>query len=233
MGGEIRNVDPVRDQFLLKVFGGHSVKILFDERTQIYKNGKKVPILDLRPDDHASVQTISDGSSILAVRINMLSHLPDDDFRGRVTDYNSQTHALTIITTPGNQSLTVKIPSGIPVANISQNGSSTPEHDPLNFVRDSLVDVSLTGGNGKSGVATRINILAVPGATFVFAGKLSVLDVHAGKLVVLDPRDNQSYPITFGSSLLPIASKLHQGSSVKVTTTFTGKSYVANEIIPE
>lgn len=233
IGGEIRNVDPVRDQFTLKVFGGHPMKILFDERTQVYRNGKRVPVLELRPDGHASVQTASDGPSIFAVRINLLSNLPGDDFRGRVTAYNPQTHALTLMTAPGNQPLTVDVPAGTPVAQMAQDGSSTREDGPMHLISGSLVDVTLVGGKGKTGVATNINILAVPGATFVFAGKLSVLDVHAGKLVVLDPRDQQSYPITFGPSLLPVAAKLRQGSSVRVTTTFTGKQYVADGITPE
>lgn len=233
MGGVIRNVDPVRDQFTLKVFGGHPVKILFDERTQVYKNGKKIPTLDLRADDHASVQTASDGSSIFAVRINMLSHLPTSDFRGRVSAFNPTTHALTVVTTPGNQSMIIEVPTDTPVSNVGQDGLASPEQGSISFVNGSLVDVEVMGGRGKNGVASHVNILAVPGATFVFAGKLSALDVPAGKLSVLDPRDGQSYPIKFGSSLLATARTLHLGASVKISTTFDGKQYVANEITME
>jgi hypothetical protein len=233
MGGEIRNVDPVRDRFTLKVFGGHPVKILFDERTQIFKNGKKVPVLDLHADDHASVQTILDGDSIFAVRINMLSSPPDDDFRGKVSSYNPQSNQLTMVTSAGQQPLTVDVPSGTPVFNVGQDGTATPEQGSVSFARGSLVDVTLTGGHGKNGLATRVNILAVPGSSFEFAGSVSALDVHAGKLVVLDPRDNQSYPIAFGPSLEPLARKLHLGSPVKVQTTFDGERYKANEITPE
>ena len=233
MGGEIRNVDSVRDQFTLKVFGGHSVKIFFDERTLVYRNGKKIPVLDLRADDHASVQTALDGTSIFAVRINMLSQLPEDDFRGRVSAYNPQTRELTIVPNSAIQPITLDVPSGTPVSNIAQDGSSTPESGSIDFTPGSLVDVKLKGGHGKHGVATNVDILAVPGATFVFAGKLTLLDLHSGKLVVLDPRDNQAYPITFSSSLLPIASQLHEGSPVKVTTSFDGKQYVATEITVE
>ena len=51
IGGAIHDVDPVRDQFMLKVFGGKSMKILFDERTQVYRDGKKTPLRDLRAND--------------------------------------------------------------------------------------------------------------------------------------------------------------------------------------
>ena len=39
IGGEIRRVDPVRDELTLRVFGQHPVKILFDDRTQVYLDG--------------------------------------------------------------------------------------------------------------------------------------------------------------------------------------------------
>src|SRR5690348_7141583 len=62
MGGIIRDFDPVRDQFKLDVFGGgHPVKVLFDARTQVFRDGKKVPLRTLAANDHASVETVLDG----------------------------------------------------------------------------------------------------------------------------------------------------------------------------
>src|ERR1700744_99168 len=52
IGGEIRSVDPVRDQFTLKVFGAKPIKILFDERTQVFENGQRVRLFDLHPVTH-------------------------------------------------------------------------------------------------------------------------------------------------------------------------------------
>ena len=51
IGGEIQNVDPVRDQLRLKAYGQKPMTILFDERTQVYLDGKKLSLLDLRADD--------------------------------------------------------------------------------------------------------------------------------------------------------------------------------------
>ncbi len=45
LGGEIRFVDPVRDELLLKAYGQKPIKILFDERTQVFKDGKRIPLL--------------------------------------------------------------------------------------------------------------------------------------------------------------------------------------------
>jgi hypothetical protein len=44
---------------------------------------------------------------------------------------------------------------------------------------------------------------------------VSDLDLLAGRLVVVDLRNNQAYPIMFEPALLPMAQKLHQGSECK------------------
>src|ERR1700739_4749954 len=49
IGGEIRNVDPVLDQFTLKAYGQKSIKVFFDERTQIYRDGNRIPLRELGP----------------------------------------------------------------------------------------------------------------------------------------------------------------------------------------
>src|ERR1035438_1876882 len=54
IGGAIRGVDRVRDQFTLNVFGGRTLKVLFDERTQIYRDGARSALRDLRTGDHVS-----------------------------------------------------------------------------------------------------------------------------------------------------------------------------------
>src|SRR5438874_2038300 len=72
LGGQITNVDPVLDQFTLRIFGQRPLKILFDERTQVYRNGTKIPLKDLRREEHASVETILEGTNVFAMSIHML-----------------------------------------------------------------------------------------------------------------------------------------------------------------
>jgi hypothetical protein len=230
MGGEIRDVDPVRDQFILKVFGGRSIKIYFDDRTQIYRNGTKISATELHPDDHASVETKLDGTAIFAVRIHMVSQEGADEFRGRVASYNAKSGKLTVDTNPAHQMLTVSVPAGTPVVSIGTDRTSTQQMAPVNFVAGSVVDVRLKAGAGGQGVATGIDILAVPGFSFVFHGNLSLLNLHTGKLVIVDPHDHQTYPIDFDPATLPGARELHEGMSVRVTTIFDGVRYVANAV---
>src|SRR5271165_6578305 len=44
LGGSIRGVDPVRDQLVLDVYGEKPMKVLYDERTQIFRDGKRISL---------------------------------------------------------------------------------------------------------------------------------------------------------------------------------------------
>src|SRR5579863_3285059 len=66
IGGAIRGVDLVRDQFTLNVFGGRTMKVLFDQRTQVYRDGAKTAPRDLRIGEHVSVETMLDGTAVFA-----------------------------------------------------------------------------------------------------------------------------------------------------------------------
>ena len=96
MGGQIRNFDPVRDQFSLQIYGQRPMKILFDERTQVYRDGVRIPVRNLGPEEHASVQTTLDGANVFAVSIHILSGLPEGECEGRVIRFNPDKGELVV-----------------------------------------------------------------------------------------------------------------------------------------
>jgi hypothetical protein len=230
MGGKIRDVDPVRDQFTLQVVGGQSIKMLFDERTQVYRDGVKISLLDLRADDHASVETTLDDTKIFALSVHMLSQLPEGELRGLVLSCDHLTGEMTINVALSQKPITLRIPPGTPVVRVGQEALSGKQSDLNDLVRGSLIDVKFKGGNEGHGVATHIDVVAIPGSAFVFSGNVSFLDLHSGRFAVVDPRDNQTYQIAFEPSRFPASRDLHEGLAVKVTTVFDGSRYLASEI---
>jgi len=235
IGGEITKVDPVRDQFMLKVFGakGKPIKILYDERTQVFENGKRVRLLDLHPVDHASIETTLDGTTIFALRIHTLSQLPEGETQGRVINFNPQNGELTLNTALSKEAITLRIPSDIGVSTVGQHANAGRPGNLSDITRGSLLDVKFTSGKSGHGVATHIDILATPGSAFIFDGNLAFLDAHAGRLTVVDPSDDQSYQITYDPAHFHVSNDLHAGSRVRVATTFDGSKYVASEITME
>ncbi len=230
IGGRIGSLDPVRDQFVLKIYGGQSMKILYDPRTQLFRDGVRAPLGSLRPDERASVETTLDGTSVFALKIHMLSETPEGNCRGQVVGVAPG--SLSVRCDLTGDPVEFSVPGGASIVRVSQEASAPAI--PAGFadlVAGSLVSIDFQPGVRGRGIADKVAITAQPGASFVFTGDLVSLDLHAGSLVVAG--DGGSYAISFDSGALPGSGALRQGERVAVTAIFNGKSYSARAIKPE
>lgn len=230
LGGEIMSVDRVRDELTLKVFGQRPTKILFDERTQVYCDGQKIPLRDLTSADHASVQTLLDGTNVFALSIHILSRSPEGEFQGSVLNYNPATRELTVGALQFRNPIKLLLPVNTRILRKGQGPFSSASSGAPDLVKGTFISVSFESDKDGRSVATQIAVLATPGSTFVFSGNLSSLDMHSGSLVLVDPRDDKSYQIVFDPTQLPASRNLHEGDSVRVIATFDGTRYVARAI---
>jgi hypothetical protein len=113
---------------------------------------------------------------------------------------------------------------------VGQAASSSADAGPSSLVKGTLIHVKFRSANNGRGIASQIAIVAVPGSTFVFVGNISYLDLPAKILAVIDPRDNQSYKVSFDPANFPVSKDLREGQHVAVTATFDGTHYVADMI---
>jgi hypothetical protein len=230
LGGRIGNIDQVRDQFVLRVYGEKPLKILYDERTQIFRDGNKIPLRELGPADHASVQTTLDGSKIFAVSVHILSSNPTGDFEGRILDYDAGNGTLTLMGQGSQGQFRVKVTAETKVSREGQATFTAANGGQGDLLPGALVTLSFQSDNKGQGIAQQVTILATPGAVFVFTGTVSSLNIAGGYLVVLDPRDQRSYQIHF-NPLDPVVEKLHQGDQVRIEANYDGTRYAATQII--
>jgi len=230
MGGEIRSVDPVRDELTLKVFGQHPMKILFDERTQVFRDGNKITLRDLGPADHASVQTLLDGTAVYALSIHMLSQSPAGEFQGRVLNFNPDTRELEISSAMVREPIKLLVPANTPISRVGQPAFTLAQPGSSDLAKGTLVSVQFESSKQGQGVANQISILATLGAEFTFYGNISALDLHSGVLVLVDPRDQMTYQISFEAGRLKASKSLHVGDHVTVAADFDGSRYVASAI---
>jgi hypothetical protein len=229
IGGEIHSVDPVRDAFKLSVFGGKPMRILFDARTQMYRDGKRVSLNDLRANEHASVETVLDGTNIFALSIHMLSQSPEGQCQGQVMNYNPGSGNLTVSATLSREPITLAVPAGTSIVREGQSGFSSGGSGASDLVKGALVSVNFRSGSEGRAIASHIAILAIPGSAFVFSGNISVLDMHSGSLVIVDPSDNKTYQVFFDPARFS-AENLREGEHVRVTAEFDGNRYMASAI---
>jgi hypothetical protein len=230
MGGAIQNVDPVRDQFFLRVFGERPMTILFDERTQVYRDGKRIPLRELGSEDHASVQTVLDGSDVFALSVHILSQAPQGECQGQVVSFNPDTRELAVSSVLSPSPITLLVPANTPITRVGQ-ASFTSQHSGLSDLAvGSLVSVTFAPVQKAPAVASHVDILATPGSQFLLAGDIAYLDTHSGQLDLVDPRDEKSYQIYFDPARIPASRNLHLGDHVRIAATYKAAHYVADDI---
>lgn len=208
------------------------MRILFDERTQVFRDGKKIPLRELGPAMHASVQTTLDRADVFAVSVHILSQQADGNYQGRVLSYNPDTGILTLTSTSTREAFRVNVSAQTSFKRLGQSAFTSVPSSANDLLPGSLISVSFESDNRGKGMAREISVLAAPGASFIFSGTLSALDIHTGALVVVDPRNNQSYQVFFDPTRDP-ASRLRAGQHVRIAADYDGKRYVATQITIE
>jgi hypothetical protein len=230
IGGAIRGVDRVRDQFTLNIFGGRRLKVLFDARTQVYRDGLKSDLRDLHPDDHVSVETVLEGTSVFARSIHLLSALPEGECEGQVLNYDPVSRELTVRDVLSREPVKLSVPAGTVFARQGQAASASMDVGSSELLKGTLVSVKFHSNNDGQGVVSQIAILATPGTAFVFVGNVVFLDLHSGLLALVDPRDERRYEVFFDSARFPMSREIHEGADVTLTADFDGSRYVARAI---
>ena len=223
IGGTVRNLDSLRDDLTLHVYGGHPMKILYDERTEVYRDGKRISLHDLRSGDRISVETVLDGSNVFARSIHVLTATVEGECHGQVVSFERGRGELLVRDSLSSEPVKLSVTSSTKIIKGGQEQAAAGLTD------GALVSVQFQPDGSGGGVAREVAILATPGNNFVFRGTIDFLDVHAGLLVLLDPRDNQRYEIVFDPQQ-PVSRRLREGADVTVNAGFDGTRYSAHSI---
>ena len=96
VGGRVGKVDHVRDEITVQPFGGRNLRIVFDGRTQILRDGAKVTASDLRGGDKIYVDTVLDGTTIFTKNIRIQTQRTSGESRGQVVSIDSGRAELVI-----------------------------------------------------------------------------------------------------------------------------------------
>jgi hypothetical protein len=224
MGGTVFKVDRVRDQLTLNLFGGGRTRILFDSRTHVYRDGAVASLGDLQNGSRVYVDTVLAGTDIFAQNIRVRTQSVTGQSSGQVVSYDSGTGYLVLNDAISPRQLKLRT---LPTTVVSREGQAASTND---LLAGSLVSVAFLSSPGGQPTASAISILAAPGGTFVFVGRVVQLDLHLGLVVVVDPRDQKHYEITFDPRVTTVPDNLREGSTVEAVTRFDGGRYMASAI---
>ena len=225
VGGTISSLDRVRDLVVIKPFGGHDMKILFDGRTQIWRDGAKASGLDLKIGEKAYVDTILDGTTIFAKNIRVVSKGAFGESRGQIVEFDRSRSEVTLNDNLAANTFKVKIGPGTKIINGGKETSTNT------LVAGTLVAVEFSPTADGVAAARQITVLAQPGTSFTFFGKVMYLDMHKGQLAIVDPRDKKNYDVYFNPSTVRINGDLQLDSEVTVNAAFDGSRYSTSAIM--
>jgi hypothetical protein len=224
IGGTIQKLDRVRDEVTVQIFGGGKVKISFDPRTHIYLGTEKASTSDLHKGDRVYVDTILDGSLVFAKNIRLKNTVSAGQSQGVVTGFRSDKGELVLRDALSPRALKVRL---TPQTKIVQGNQPVGTGE---LVSGTLVSVKFGPEEDGRAVAREISVLAVPGSSFTFAGRITSIDLRLGLIVLTSSTDNKIYEIHFNPSLISVDDNLRPDANVTVETRFDGNQYLARSI---
>jgi hypothetical protein len=225
VGGTITGVDRMRNRLTLHVFGGGHWSVNFDERTHIFRSGAEATQLALKKGERVYVDTQLDNNrhDIFARNIRVGVATPPADADGQIVAVDPRHSELTLRDTLNSVPVRFTVDPETRITN-GQTPAAFKDVHP-----GTLVHVRFAANLPNRGLAREIDILAVPGAVFTFAGKLTYLDLRRGILAIENSSDDKNYEIRFSPARVD-RNSLGVGMEVKVVATFEGSQYSAQSV---
>jgi hypothetical protein len=226
VGGTITGVDRMRNRMTVHVFGGGHWTVNFDERTHIFHNGAETTQLAIKKGERVYVDTQLDNNKhdIFARNIRVgVAELPADA-DGQIIAVDTKHNELTLRDTLNSVPVRFAVDSETRVSN-GQTPAAFRDVKP-----GTLVHVRFAASSPNRGLAREVSIIATPGATFTFAGKVTFLDLHRGLLAVQNSTDDKNYEIHFSPAAVTDRNNLGVGRDVLVRATFEGARYMAQSV---
>ena len=221
IGGTVKSLDEVMNKMIVVPFGSEQeVKVAFDTRTSFFEDGKPISYRTIREGQRVYLDTMLYGSIVFAKKIWIQSTADSGIGRGQVVAYDAEHRTLTVRDELSDRPVKMQLsPSTV----LTQGKAPAAVAD---LVPGALVSISF----GPQRELREVNLLARPGTTFVFAGRISYLDMSR-KLIAVDNRsDDKKYDISVGAIAPSVLHQLREGTEVSVSAVFDGKQYDARTL---
>ncbi|HLI64465.1 MAG TPA: DUF5666 domain-containing protein [Terriglobales bacterium] len=225
LGGIATSVDHVRNHITIKPFGGgRKIKVLVDERSHIYRNGRPTTILGVRRGDRVYVDTMLDGDKVLARNVRVLTETGMAEVRGQVIGVNPEKGTINVRDQLSARQVTFA------VSKDTRYNSSTGAATAAEVQPGALIDVQFAPRRDTRDVAEEIVVLAKPGDNYIFSGVVTNLDMRTNSLFLDNQSDDRNYQLHFSPVALDNAHALRVGQQVTARAIFDGKQYQVSSI---
>jgi len=227
IGGTVERVDPIHDRIVLRAFGGGHFTIDLDVRTHIVRGAAPAELREVRAGARVYVDSIQKDGRVFAKTL----HIEDagsvlGETRGQVLSYDAGHGLLKVRDIISAQPLNLRLTPRTEI----HSGDQVIK--PSQLVRGSLVQIGFQGVSDGPSVAEKVNVLAQPGSSVVFTGRIAVIDLRDSHLTLYEQSGENTFEV--GLQSLPASERLRlkQGTDVIVHAEFDGNKYEAKTIEP-
>jgi len=225
IGGRVTKVDPIRDRVTVRPYGGKPMKIYFDQRSRVTRNGKDALPSDIKVGDRVYLDTELDGSNVFAKNVRVQTEPIQADAHGQLVAFNQRTGDVLVRDDLSGQDVRFKVQPGAAV-DLQGRPGTLADLQPGSVITAHF----LPGQNGRN-LVNQVTILAAPGADYIFEGKVTNVDIRNRSMAIENNTDGKIYDIRFDPARTPIGD-VRVGSQVNISARFDGRGYSAETVSP-
>ena len=221
IGGVVVRLDEVMNHMVFQPFGtSRKMQVHFDTRTHFYLDGKPITEREVKQGQRIYLDTQLNGDRVFAKTIWIRTSAESGVGRGQIMDFDPGKRVVTVRDELSNQPLKLQL---APNATIHKGNQPGSEGD---LVQGALVGIEFGAQRELRG----ITILASPGSTFTFAGKVTYVDLSQ-KMIAIDNRsDGKKYDVSMDAIAPSVLRQIREGGEVSVSTVFDGTRYSARSV---
>lgn len=213
--GVLKRLDPIHDQLLIHAFGGGDVRIAFDPRTQFLTETSRARLTGIPVGSVVSVDTVIDEGKLFARSVRTGSSNAVE-LNGQVVRYDAAKSQLTLRDPMSPENVSLRITPSTIVGNRGQSAS------PQTLSPGMLVRVRFSPAQNT---ANNVEILAEPGSSFAFEGRIVAVDLRSRVLALSNDSDQSVRELAIGSLDTASLHLLREGADVSIEAEFDGDRY--------
>ena len=225
IGGTVVRLDEVLNRMVVEPFGGSKkLRVHFDTRTHFYRDGKPISEREIRQGQRVYLDTMLTGDRVFAKSIWIRSAGESGTAWGQILEFDAGRGILTVRDVLSSQALKLHLTGS---TRILKDHRPASERD---LAQGELVNMNFTPQLELS----EIEVVAVPGSTFSFAGHVTYIDLSRKLIAIANQSDGRSYDISVEAIARNLLRQLREGQNVSLRAVFDGNRYAAQTIeIPQ
>ena len=222
IGGTVKSIDQIRDHMSVRVYDSNTMNVKFDQRTHFYRDGKETTQMAVKKGDRVYLDTQLFESKVYAKNVHVQSGSSPADASGQIMSFDRKKGEMVVQDILAGTSVRFRVTSETRIKSKEMPGTQS------SLRPGALIAVKFSP-RSHGAVADEVSIIAEPGTSFTYFGRVTHLDIRTGELDIENRADGKIYVIHFDPSMR-VPENLLVGSTVTVVARFEGDAYTAQNI---